>query len=109
MYRRRSGLSQDEVAFLLGAMYGTTVSRHEHDWRTPTLAAALAYELIFGTPARHLYPKEFERIEKIVQSRARKMMARMRYQPAGVRRALRVALLKRILQPRNIDSKAPLP
>ena len=105
MHRRRSGLSQDEVAFLLGAMYGTTVSRHEHDWRTPKLGTAFAYELIFGTPARQLYPKEYERIEKIVKTRARKMMVRMKYQPDDVRRARKIALLERILRSRNTRAK----
>ena len=29
-YRRRAGLSQDEMAFLLGTKSGTKVSRYEH-------------------------------------------------------------------------------
>jgi DNA-binding XRE family transcriptional regulator len=53
-YRRRTGLSQDEVAWLLGNTCGTSVSRHELGWRMPTLETALAYETILDAPVREL-------------------------------------------------------
>ena len=36
-YRKRSNLSQDEVAFLLGCRGGTKVSRYERHARKPNL------------------------------------------------------------------------
>lgn len=98
MYRRRSGLSQDEVAFLLGTICGTSVSRHEHDDRIPMLGTALSYELIFGTPARELYPTEYKRIEKIVKTRARKLLFRLQQQPDDARRVRKILSLKTILK-----------
>src|SRR5437879_2490611 len=46
-HRKRSGLSQDEVAFLLGRRSGTKVSRHESFARMPGPRTLLAYEAIF--------------------------------------------------------------
>ena len=53
-YRRRAGLTQDELAFLLGCKSGAKVSRYERFARTPNLQTALAYEVVFGAPAREL-------------------------------------------------------
>src|SRR5881227_3237850 len=42
-YRKRSCLTQDEVAFLLGSKSGASVSRHERFKQTPDLQTLLAY------------------------------------------------------------------
>ena len=44
-YRKRSGLSQDEVAFLLGCQTGAKVSRYEPFARKPSLETLFAYEV----------------------------------------------------------------
>jgi transcriptional regulator with XRE-family HTH domain len=54
-YRKRSGLSQDEMAFLLGCQNGTKVSRYERFARKPNLETLFAYEVVFGAPARELF------------------------------------------------------
>jgi len=51
-YRKQSGLSQDEVAYLLGCQNGTKVSRYERFARKPSLETLFAYEVVFGAPAR---------------------------------------------------------
>src|SRR5262245_59281885 len=69
-YRKRSGLSQDEVAFLLGFKGGTKVSRHERFSRQPNLETVFAYETIFGVPARELLAGIFQKVEEAIQKRA---------------------------------------
>src|SRR4051812_38577286 len=69
--RKRLGLSQDEVAFLLGVKNGAKVCRHERFVREPSLEAILAYEAIFQKPIRELFRGLFQRIEKQVVARAR--------------------------------------
>ncbi len=54
-HRKRAGLTQGEVAFLLGARTGSRVSRHERYERRPALETALAYEAIFETPVAELF------------------------------------------------------
>lgn len=53
-HRKRAGLLQRELALLLGCKSGAEVSRYERSTRQPTLRTALAYEAVFGTPAREL-------------------------------------------------------
>ena len=69
-YRKRSGLSQDEVAFLLGGQSGTKVSRYERYARKPNLETLFAYELVFGAPARELFAGVYQKVEKTMLSRA---------------------------------------
>ncbi|MCW5976483.1 MAG: helix-turn-helix transcriptional regulator [Bryobacteraceae bacterium] len=64
MYRKRSGLTQDEVGYLLGCANGSKVSRYEQRKRTPTLETALAYEAIFRVPVRDLFAGVFAAIER---------------------------------------------
>src|SRR5437879_3691560 len=68
-YRKRAALSQQEMAFLLGCRDGQ-VSRYERRLRYPNLKTLLAYEVIFGIPARDLFAGIFEKVEKITTRRA---------------------------------------
>lgn len=70
-YRKRTGLSQDEVAFLLGCRHGTKVSRYERSTRQPVLETALAYEVVFGAPVNALFAGRFEEIKTVIRRRAR--------------------------------------
>lgn len=75
-FRRKAGLSQEEVAFLLGHENGTTVLRHENDQRIPVLDTALAYAAIFQTDPRELFAGRFEVNQATIQSRARLLLTR---------------------------------
>ncbi len=69
-YRKRAGLSQAEVAFLLGGQSGTKVSRYERAARQPTLQTALAYEVIFAIPVRALFAGMCHKVEQPIVKRA---------------------------------------
>lgn len=69
-YRKRSGLSQKEVATLIAAISSTTVSRHEAGNRALSLADAFTYEALFGVPASALFPGEYEKSRSRVEAQA---------------------------------------
>ena len=69
-YRKQSGLSQDEVAYLLGCQNGTKVSRYERFARKPSLETLFAYEVVFGAPARELFAGAYQKVEKKMSKRA---------------------------------------
>ena len=70
-YRKRSGLTQEEIAFLLDTQNGATLSRYERLSSTPSLETALALEAVFGVPARELFRGVFAEVETSVIQRAR--------------------------------------
>ena len=76
-YRKRTGLSQRDIAYLLGGHDAARVSRYEHFNSTPSLRIALAFVIIFQKTARELFSGEYQKVEKVVQSRARSFAARL--------------------------------
>jgi transcriptional regulator with XRE-family HTH domain len=69
-FRKRSYLSQDEVAYLLGCKNGSKISRYERFSRTPTLETVFRYAVLFGVPGRDLFAGMFQKVEKEVSKRA---------------------------------------
>src|SRR6202021_2301881 len=54
-HRKRSGLSQSDVAFLLGSQDAAQLSRYEKGHRLPKLQTAIALEAIFGVSVGTLF------------------------------------------------------
>ena len=77
-YRKRAGLSQDEVAYLLGCQGGAKVSRYERFARRPTLQTALAYEAIFGVPVRDLFAGIYQKVERPILKRAQLLAEKLK-------------------------------
>jgi transcriptional regulator with XRE-family HTH domain len=74
MHRLRTGLSQDDVAYLIGVERGASVSRYEQGIRLPDLVTALALEIVLGQPVRELYLGRIERMRQDVALRARELL-----------------------------------
>src|SRR5262245_45414563 len=69
-YRLRWGLTQTELAYLVGLLSGTTISRIERHLQKPSLLIALACHAIFGIPPVELFPAVFGEVEEDVMRRA---------------------------------------
>jgi DNA-binding XRE family transcriptional regulator len=69
-YRKRAGLTHDELAFLCGAMSGTSVARHENAKRLPLLRTALIYEVVLRVPVRAIYERVVYDARQMVRRRA---------------------------------------
>jgi transcriptional regulator with XRE-family HTH domain len=95
-YRKKGGLTQDEVAFLLGCESGTKISRFEHLARQPNLETALACQVVFGIPAHKIFPSVFAEVEETVTGRARLLSDRLRAQKGSPVLRHKLAILKTI-------------
>jgi len=95
-YRNRAGLSQDELAFLLGCQHGTKVSRYERRSRQPSLEAAMAYEIALGTPVRELFAGMYEKVETVTLRRARVLARKLSTATRTPQTARKLELLGRI-------------
>ncbi len=96
-FRRRTCLSQDEVAFLLGSMCGTSVSRHERGRRVPMLETLIGYMIIFDVDAAQLYEGVHQDVYRRIVKRARGLLASLE---GGERTAVterKIAVLRRLL------------
>lgn len=69
-HRRRTGLSQAEVAFLLGCRGGAKVSRYERHRRQPPLHVALALASVLRVPVAELFAGIADDAEQLARRRA---------------------------------------
>jgi DNA-binding XRE family transcriptional regulator len=81
-HRLRWGLSQKELAHLLGWERPDVISRIEKKTRHPTLPLAMACFILFGTPAAELFPDMSASIETIVMARVWDMYERVQGDPS---------------------------
>ncbi len=87
--RRRAGLSQTDIAVLLGVRTASKISRYERGRRLPPLKTALAYEAILGKPIAELFGGTFQPIRAEVGRRARALEDSTVRPPRGSRFARR--------------------
>lgn len=81
MYRKRSGLSQQELAYLLGATTGSKVSRYELGRRLPSFATVLAYEIAFRVALDALYAGTHQAAWKRLRQRAARLSRKLDAMP----------------------------
>ena len=103
-YRKRSGLTQREVAFLVGCRNGAQVSRYEKRRRLPPLRTALACEAAFGVPVSVLFAGLREVAGQAVGERMLALKSKLETRPAQGREA-RIAAQKL----RWLAERRPLP
>jgi transcriptional regulator with XRE-family HTH domain len=77
-HRRRSGLTQAEVSFLLvGKSDDAQLARYERLSRMPSLHTAIGLQVIFGLATKDILPREFIAVEQKVVERAHMLSRRL--------------------------------
>jgi transcriptional regulator with XRE-family HTH domain len=92
-YRLRSGLSQGELAHLLGWKRAEVISRIEKKQRPPTLRLMIACFILFGAPAAELFPDISASIEVGVMARVWELYERIQGDPSR-KTKIKIALLE---------------
>ncbi|SRR6266436_2583558 len=69
-YRKRSGLSQAEIAYLVGCKSRAQISQYERRNGRPPLDTALALQVALHVPLSELYAGKYDSISKEVRKRA---------------------------------------
>ena len=97
LHRRRSALTQGELAYLLGYRTESIVSRLEKQERRITLAIAFAYHLIFGAEPKEIFPALFEQVEEGVVRRMYELYERLKQSGPSQKTSLKLRLLQEAL------------
>jgi transcriptional regulator with XRE-family HTH domain len=71
--RRKSGLSQRQLAEVLGTVTRNQVSRHERSVSAPSLIAALGYQTVFHEPISDIFPGLYHTVATGVEERLEKL------------------------------------
>ena len=72
VHRRRSGLTQAELEWLLGAS-GGSVSLHERFENSPVLDTAISYEIVFRTPVSEIFAGRRDALAREIEARLAEM------------------------------------
>jgi transcriptional regulator with XRE-family HTH domain len=68
-HRKRAGLTQGDLASLLGYLTHGQVSKHERAETLPSLLIALGYEAVFRVPTAELFPGIYETVKLGIEQR----------------------------------------
>ena len=96
-YRLRWGLSQGELAHLLGWKRPEVVSRIEKKQRPPTLKLVIACFILFGAPAAELFPDISASIDADVMARVWEMYDNIQGDPSR-KTKIKIELLEGAIQ-----------
>jgi transcriptional regulator with XRE-family HTH domain len=100
-FRKRAGLSQADVAMLLGESSRHSVSHYERALAEPSLQAAIACEIVFGEPIAELFAGVYDEVELSVIMRTHRLIALVeRSDPAPIVEH-KLASLRRIAKVRR--------
>ena len=103
--RRRWGITQKELAFLIGAKTGPAISRIEGGTRTPSRVTAFACALVFGATLPELFPEFSSEIREDVRRRANELYEELQGNPSKVTR-LKLDFLEDVLARLEADDTA---
>ena len=106
--RRRSGLSQRELAFLLGRRGETRVSRIENARRPTSVPELILMELIFSCAGKDLFPRLYRQIAALLNSRIQKLqeLERVSKTRKVARTSVKAIHLQRVIE--SMGSQASL-
>lgn len=103
--RKRSGLRQDDIAFLLNLNGGYEISRFERMERLPRLDAAFGLQILFGTLPHELYPGLYTKVERTTRRRIRRLIAELEATPSDNNATYSRSVLAKTIE--RIDARRP--
>ena len=90
-HRRRCGLSQRELAEIVGYITQAPVSDHERSVTIPGLLIALSYEIVFRVPISELFPGLYRTVEAQVEEQLARIETELQDSSAKGKRAAFIA------------------
>ncbi len=104
MLRRALGLTQQELAFLLGYDSHSQIARLEDGTKSPTFIEGLMIELVLGSPVVDIFPRALESAQKRLIVRLRRLLGKSTGSSSNPRFPYKFAQLERIAA--SVESRA---
>jgi len=90
-HRKRSGLSQREIAIVLGTLSRPQVGRHERSLAIPIFIAAIGYETVFRIPLEELFPGIYEMVRQSIEEQLSQLEMELQQSTVKGRQAAAIA------------------
>ena len=89
--RRQSGLTQRDIAEILGTVGDRQVARHENVHAMPSFLVAIGYQIVFNAGTEVLFPGAFETVRQGIEERLAELERRLQENASGGRAAASIA------------------
>jgi transcriptional regulator with XRE-family HTH domain len=89
--RRKSGLSQRQLARILGSVTANQISRHERSATPPNLLVAFGYQAVFQQPVSHIFPGLYHAVETAIEESLGELEGELHDSAAKGRAAVAIA------------------
>jgi hypothetical protein len=90
-HRKKSGLSQRELADILAMLTEEQVARHERSVATPAFLVGIGYQIVFKQPIERIFPGFYLTVQDGIEFRLAQMEAEWQGSTAKGRKAARIA------------------
>ena len=90
-HRKKSGLTQSELAEVLGSIGSRQVARHENFKATPSIYVALGYHIALQASIAELFPGVYETVRQGIEQRLLDLEHRLQQSSVKGRRAAEIA------------------
>lgn len=80
-HRKRSGLSQRDIAAILGLRCPGAISRYEWSQHLPSLPVALAFEILFRVPVSQIFAGVCETIGDATEEKLQELETKLQGRP----------------------------
>lgn len=78
LYRKKNGLSQKDIAYLMGFKTSTSISNYERGNKLPQLINLLKLEIVYRTPIAFLFKDHLDQLKKEIQEKEKSLKRRSR-------------------------------
>jgi transcriptional regulator with XRE-family HTH domain len=99
--RKKSGLSQRQLADILGSVSANQISRHERFAAPPSLLTALGYQVVFQCTVSEIFPGLYHAVESAIADHLRELEQDLGNSAAKGRTAASIARLLEWLSERR--------
>ncbi len=98
VYRKRSGLIQEDIAYLLNLPDYSNISRYEKGQRAPNTELLLTYHHLFDVPVESFYEQESEIVRLNLIQRIRALISELKEEKQiTLKNTLRIKFLEQVI------------
>ena len=97
LVRKRTQLTQVDIAAILRISDYANVSRWEQGQKTPNVEVLLVYHLLFNVPVESLFERQKEQLKPIILPRIRERISELRALPPDPKVEGRIRYLESVL------------
>lgn len=98
VYRKRSGLIQEDISFLLDLPDYSNISRYEKGQRTPTIELLLTYHHLFETPVESFFEQDSEIIKARLIPRLIELLSLLKKDQITLKDTQRIRFLEQTIK-----------